>query len=263
LEVTGVQEASKEGRKVGTLAEARWLAGEEIRRSWLSYPLSGLFALFLAFLVVPSLSGILVVEGFGESGDGFERSFNAFLPDYLFLLLGFVLCVNSFSRDYFLVWTADPFTSRLAFMRSLPISPRSLVAGRMLSMVLALPFTVPAFFVPVYLFSDLRELGASFIWFVGVWVGYGLFGAGLTLLMELGLDGRTYTAISFGMVAVVLVTVALLEWAVALRLVERTVALVGEYGPLPAVVSLVVGAGLFVLLARLTARRVEGRDLAA
>ncbi|MEW6638027.1 MAG: hypothetical protein AB1425_14575, partial [Actinomycetota bacterium] len=118
-------------------------------------------------------------------------------------------------------------------------------------------------FVPVYLVSDLRAMGASYLWFVGIWVGYGLFGAGLTLLMELGLDGKTYTVIIFAMVVPILVIVAILEFTVEMRLVERTVALVGDYGPLPAAVSLVAGAGLFALLARLTARRIERRDLSA
>lgn len=255
--------AKKEKKVMGTLTEARWLAGEDIRRAWLSYPVSGLFVMFLGFLVIPSLSGVLELEGFGEAGERFERSFASFFPDYLFLIIGLMLCVNSLSRDYLLVWTEDPFSSRLAFLRGLPISARSLVAGRMTSMVFALLFTVPAFFLPIYLFSELRELGASYLWFVGIWVGYSLFGAGLTLLMELGLDGRTYTLITFGMVAVILVAVGLLEWMVELRLVERTIVLVQDYGPLPAVISLALGAGLFLLLGWATARRIENRDLAA
>lgn len=251
------------GREAGTLADALWLAGKEIGRSWLSYPASGIFMFVLGSMVAPGLSGIEIGEGFGEHGDRLERTFGALFPDYLFLIIGLILCVNTLSRDYLVVWSADPFSSRLAFLRSLPISPRSIVASRTLSMLFALPFTVPAFFVPVYLFSDLWAMGASYLWFVVVWVGYGLFGAGLTLLMELGLPGKTYTAITFAMVVPILVIVAILEFTVEMRLVERTIALVGDYGPLPAVVSLVAGAGLFALLARLTVRRIERRDLSA
>ncbi len=250
-------------REAGTLADALWLAGKEIRRSWLSYPASGIFMFVLGVMAAPGLSRIAVGEGFGEHGDRFERAFGALFPDYLFLIVGLILCVNTLSRDYLVVWSADPFSSRLAFLRSLPIPSRSIVAGRMLSMLFTLPFAVPAFFVPVYLVSDLRAMGASYLWFVGIWVGYGLFGAGLTLLMELGLDGKTYTVIIFAMVVPILVIVAILEFTVEMRLVERTVALVGDYGPLPAAVSLVAGAGLFALLARLTARRIERRDLSA
>ncbi|QYJ15857.1 hypothetical protein Rxycam_01685 [Rubrobacter xylanophilus DSM 9941] len=250
------------GRSSGALADALWLAGKEIRRSWLSYPASAIFTLVLGFLIVPSLSGMATGGEAGGTG-GIERAFGSFLADYLFLIVGLILCVNGFSRDYLVVWSADPFSSRLAFLRSLPIPPRTIVAGRMFSMLFTLPFTLPAFFVPVYLFSDLRAMGASYLWFVGIWVGYGLFGAGLTLLMELGLNGKTYTMVTFAMVVPILVIVAILEFTVQLRLVERTIALAGDYGPLPAIVSLVAGAGLFALLARLTARRIERRDLSA
>ncbi|BBL80117.1 hypothetical protein RxyAA322_19710 [Rubrobacter xylanophilus] len=257
-----MDKARVEGREAGALADALWLAGKEIRRSWLSYPASGIFMLVLGVMATPGLSRIAIGGGFGERG-GFERAFGALFPDYLFLIVGLIFCVNSLSRDYLVLWSDDPFSSRLAFLRSLPIPPRTIVASRMLSMLFTLPFTVPAFFVPVYLFSDLRAMGASYLWFVGIWVGYGLFGAGLTLLMELGLSGKTYTAITFAMVVPILVIVAILEFTVQLRLVERTIALVGDYGPLAAVVSLVVGAGLFALLGRLTARRIERRDLSA
>lgn len=254
-----VDEKEKGKRMSRTLVEARWLAGLEVKRAWLSYPVSGLFLLFLAGLASPGLS---VIPDNGESG-GLERAFASFMPDLLFLIVGLLLCVNSLSRDYLLVWTSDPFTTRLAFLRSLPISIRSLVAGRMLSMVLALPLTVPAFFVPVYFLTDLRELGVAYLWFVGIWVGYSFFAAGLTLLMELGLRGRTYSLISLGMIAAIPVMVGLLEWLVELRLVERTALLARDYGAAPAAVSLVLGAGLFVLLAGATVRRIESRELSA
>lgn len=253
-------ETEKGKRMSRTLVEARWLAGQEVKRAWLSYPVSGLFLLFLGALISPALSDILEVGG---SGGRLERSSVFFTSDFLFLIVGLLLCVNALSRDYWLVWTSDPFSSRLAFLRSLPISTRSLVAGRMLSMALALPLTVPAFFVPIYFFTDLRELGAAYLWFVGIWVGYSLFAAGLTLLMELGLPGQTYSLISLGIVVVTPIIVGLLEWLVELRLVERTAVLARNYGAAPAAISLALGAGLFVLLAWATVRRIQHRDLSA
>ena len=56
----------------GFFAEAFWLAGKEMRRTWLSYPLTGLFALFLGFFVVPSLSGVFEFDGFGVEGRRME-----------------------------------------------------------------------------------------------------------------------------------------------------------------------------------------------
>lgn len=246
-----------------TLAEARWLAGKEIKRAWLSYPVSGLFVLFLGLLVVPALSGVLELEGLDAPGRRLESSYNAFFPDLLFLIMGAVLTVNSISGDYLRIWQDDVFSRRLLFLRSLPISTRSLVASRVMSMLFALPFTGPAFFLPVFLLSDLGELGVSYLWFVGIWLGWSLLYAGFTLFCEFGMSGKVYTWISLANIGAFLVVVAALEWTADLRLVERTASLAQSYGALPAVASLAIGVCGLVLLARVTVRRVGRRDLSA
>jgi hypothetical protein len=250
----------EKGEVNGFFAEAFWLAKKEMRGTWLSYPLTGLFILFLGFYAVVSLSGVFELEGFGAGVQRVEENYNAFFSEYLFLVVCAFLGVNAISRDHTLIWR-DPFSSRLAFLRSLPISARSLVGSRALSMLFVLVLNASAFFLPAYFLSDLGELGTSYLWFCGVWIGYGLLASGLCLLFELTVNGRVYTLIFSGFAASLMVVLALLEWALDLSLVGRTAELAQSYGALPAIFSVLAGGAAFALLARATVRRVGKRDL--
>jgi hypothetical protein len=253
-----------EGRGgVDGFAGAFWLAKKEMGRTWLSYPLSSLFVLFLSFFVVPGVTGVFEFEGFGAGGGRMEDFYNAFFADYLFLVICAFLGVNAVSRDYTIIWR-DTLCSRLLFLRSLPIPAESLVGSRALGMLFTLVPGVSAFFLPAYFLTDLGELGTSYLWFCGVWIGYGLLASGLCLLCELTVNGRVYTLIYFALAASLMVVLALLEWTVNLGLVGRTAQLAqSSYGPLPAIFSILGGAAAFALLSRLTVRRLQKRDLSA
>jgi hypothetical protein len=243
-------------------AEAFWLAKEEMKRAWLSYVLTGLFVLFLGLFVAVSLTGVFEFEGFGAGVQGVEDHYNAFFSDYLFLLVCAFLGVNVISKDYTLIWQ-DTFSSKLLFLRSLPVSAGSLVGSRVLCMLFALVLGAPAFFLPAYFLTDLGELGTTYLWFCGVWIGYSLLGSGLCLLFELTVNGRVYTLISFAFAASLMVVLALLEWTLDLSLVGRTAELTQSYGALPAIFSILAGAVAFAVFCRATVRRVEKRDFSA
>ena len=148
-----------------------WLARKEIRRTWLSYPLTGLFVVFLGVFVVPGVSGVFELEGFGAWGQRTEELYNAFFSDYLFVVICSFLGVNAISRDYTLSWQ-DPYSSRLLFLRSLPVPAESLVGSRALGMLFALLLNAPAFFLPAYFLTDLGEFKTAYLWFACVWIGY-------------------------------------------------------------------------------------------
>jgi hypothetical protein len=242
-------------------ADALWLARKEVRRAWLSFVLTGLFFLFLGFFVVPSVSGVFELEGFGAGGRRIEGFYNALFADYLFLMICAFLGVRAVSRDYTLL-RRDALSSRLLFLRSLPISADSLVGSRALGMLLALLVNVPVFFLPAFFLTDLGELGASYLAFAGIWVGYALLASGLCLLCELTVNGGVYARIYFGFAAALMVELALLEWTLDLRLVGRTAELAQSgYGALLAAFSVLAGGAAFAVLYRVTVRRLRKRDL--
>ncbi len=253
------------GEDVNSFAESLWLAKREIKRAWLSYVLSGLFVLFLGFSALVSLSGVFELEGFGAGGQRMEEHFNAFFADFLFLLVCAFLGVNAISGDYTPDWR-DTCSSRLVFLRSLPVPAGSLVGSRALCMLLALVPGVPAFFLPALYLTDPGELGTtlSYLPFAGVWIGYSLLGSGLWLILELTVSAKSYTLISFGFAASLMAGVALLEWILDLSLVERTAQLAQEgYGALPAIFSILAGGVAFAFLFRAAIQRLEQRDFSA
>ena len=251
------------GKVNGLYAEAFWLARKEIRRTWLSYPLTGMFVMFSGLFVAVSLSGVFELEGFGAGGQRVEDHYNAFFADYLFLLVGAFLGVNAISRDYTLIWR-DAFSSRLLFLRNLPIPAGSLVGSRALCMLFALLLNALAFFLPAFFLTNLGELGTTtYLPFAGIWIGYSLLCSGLCLLFELSVSGRVYALISFGFAATLMVVLALLEWTLHLSLVGRTAELTQSYGALPAVFSILAGVAALALLSRATTRRLETRDFSA
>ena len=245
------------------LREARWLAAKELRRTWLSYPATGLFVFFFGFMLTGWVEIFSEALDNGPSEDAEEATFGAYYVDVFFLALGLLLVGNYVSRDYLSSWV-DSFSKRLYFLRSLPISVWGVVMSRMLTMVPALVFTVPALFLPVYFLSEAfaSQLGPlQYLWFAAIWVGYGFFWAGLFLYLELGIHGKTYNWLAIGMVVFLLFLFWPLDWLLDLRLVGRTIELVGTYGALPAIAALLVGITGFVLWGRATVRRIERRDL--
>ena len=241
------------------LAGAFWLARKEMRRGWVSYPLSGVIMLFLGFMVLPSMSGLFKLEGFGAGVQRVEDVYNAFFSDCLYLVICAFLAVNAVSGIR-TPGRRDTFSARLLLLGGVPVPAGSLVGGRALSLLFALVLNVPAFFLPTFLLSDLGELGTSYVWFVGTWIGYGLLFSGLGLLMGLSASDGASVPISIGVGAAIVATLALLEWSVGLDLVVRTAQLAQGYGPLPALLSILVGAAAFVLLAWLSVHRIHDRD---
>lgn len=245
------------------MGEALWLARRDIKQSWLSYPASAVFMAFFGFLGASLVAGIFEVEGFGSDRATVESTFNAFFADYFFVLMGCVFVVNAISMEYMRIWSSDVFSEKTTFLRSLPVATESVVFARVFSMLAAVPLNVLAFFLPTYLLTGLGELGFSYLWFVGIWLGWGLLYAGVTLLCELGLKGRTYCWFSFLLVVFIVLVVALLNIATGSGLVAGSASLAGtSFGVVAALVSVVVGAVGFYFTAKLTVRVVERREVA-
>ncbi len=265
MSIAGATDERVEERhsEMSIFAEARWLAGQEIKRSWLSYPATALMVLFFGYFAASTVDGFLVLEGFGEGGKTFQDRFDAWFSGYIFISFSVFLGLNWMSREYWRVFSEDAFSKRLAFVRGLPISASTLVLGRLMSMCPALLLNTPAFFVPVYWISDLSELRWNFLWFVAVWIGYSFIGTGISLLAEFAISGRVYLWATLVGVFVLFFGLIALEFTVDLALVSRTAGLVQTYGPLPALASVLLGAAALAILTRATIRRVERRDLYA
>ena len=253
------------------VAEAISVAKKEMRATWLSYFLNGLLVLFLSLLGAMSVSGVFELKGFGAVGQRMEEYYNTFFTDYLFLTVCAFLGVNVVSRDCMAPLVRDGWRGtfslwELPVLRRLPLSAGSMVGSRLIFMLVALAFNAIVFFGVAYSFSDLGDLGRSYLWFAGIWLGYSLLAAGLYLASELTLtrSGKAHVLLSsFIFAASLMVFVALLEWALDPTLVEMTAKLAESHGAPAAIFSILAGGASLVLLSRLTARRIQKRGLSA
>ena len=253
------------------VAEAISVAKKEMKGTWLSYFLNGLLVLFVSLLGAMSVSGVFELEGFGAVGQRMEEYYNTFFTDYLFLMVCAFLGVNVVSKDCMAPLVRDGWRGtfslwELPVLRRLPLSAGSMVGSRLIFMLVALAFNATLFFAVVYSFSDLGDLGRSYLWFAGIWLGYSLLAAGLYLASELTLtrSGKAHVLLSsFIFAASLMVFVALLEWALEPTLVEMTAKLAESHGAPAAIFSILAGGANLVLLSWLTARRIQKRGLSA
>jgi hypothetical protein len=244
-------------------AESFWLARKEIKWAWPSNVMTVLVVLFLGLGAALSLSvGSPESEGFVLREHETEHFYSVFFADYLFLLVCAVLGANTIPRYYTQNWRGT-FSSRLAFLRGLPIPAVALVGSRMISMLLALFLGALAFFLPIFFLSGLGEkLGIeAYVFFCAVWIGYGLLGSGLCLFFEFGVSGRVYAIVSYCFAISLLIAVALLELTRYAGLVGRIAWLVqGSHGALLINFSILTGAAAFVLLSIATVHRLQNGD---
>ena len=244
-----------------TWRNVRWLAAEDIRRNRLSYPATGIAALLAGLYT-------MVLYGLQSSGKGWvEEAVGGSVLDLWFLAMCPALTINLiFNRDYSSRFTKDNMTSRLTFLRSLPISARELVASRALVMMSSLAVTSLLFFLPPYLLSSSLsdKLGpVEYLWFVLIWIGYALFSGGFYLYTWLSFSKRDdpWTILSF--LAFLFVAIGTMDWTIGVGIISTTVGLAESHGPFSALVALSIGGLGFLLWGLATERRLRKRDLSA
>ncbi len=256
-----------ESRPGGGLSGALWLAREDVRRTWISYPASCVALFLVGFGAIGLVEGIFEFGGSGREGTVWQEGFNGFFTDFFFLSVCPALGINLIlNRDYGARYRYDNMSRRLAFLRSLAISAGEIVAGRALTMLLFFVVATPAFFLPLFLVSSdnvERFPGVAEFWsFAVIWVGYALFAGGFYMYAWLGFSGREDLKGTLTLVLVYLLAAALSNFVFGIHLVAGSIRLAGEYGPLVAVPVLAAGATGFLFWCRVTRRRLERRDLA-
>lgn len=239
------------------LRDAAWLAGADVRKSWISFPVAALTAL---------IPGLYLVLFYSDIFEGSVDRFEVFMLDSWFLLMVTVLNVNFlFNRDYYYRLRGDNYTKRLSFLLGLPIAPRVVVVGRAMYMALALAFSAPSFFLLPYLVGgDLRSAisPVDYVWFVFIWVGYALFMMGFLLFMWNGLSFQTelgwiFSVFLGGCLLVATVSNLALENGLTVTLIQIAKA----QGPLAAGIALALGGIGLVLWMKLAAKWLGRREL--
>ncbi|MGH3089336.1 MAG: ABC-2 transporter permease [Rubrobacteraceae bacterium] len=227
------------------------LAREEFSRKSFSYAVTAISAVFFGLVVVPAFSSAVIPLEESARSVGW-------LVDFVFLAIVSILSINVISRSYFSLYH-DPFRGWLAFLRSLPVSPKEMILARSLIMLPATAVLTTLFFTPIVIASatlDSRFDAATYFWLVAIWLGYALAAGGMNLLLELGVKGKLALVFQFVWLAAIVAVI----WLLGGNLVYSTFTLADEYGPLVAGISLLIGGLFFALFAKATEKRVASRE---
>ncbi|QHT59613.1 hypothetical protein GXP70_06370 [Paenibacillus lycopersici] len=226
----------------------------EGRRGWIGLLLTmASFAYLGVFMIIPLLHAM--------SDPGEEQSYS-WAVDFLYLtlmpIMGFLMNRNTLN-----CWNRDPYTRRLAYYRTLPISWNTIVVSRMLQHAIVLTIVFAFYFTLQYLLSGfMREQLAvgDYVLFVLIWYGYALMAGATYIFFELTLKGNAYIIVCF-LYVIVYALIDLILWATHTNLIESTIAAAREHHYAWPVLSVVLGAALAVLLGALTRMRVVKRGL--
>jgi hypothetical protein len=221
-----------------------WLAGRDIRRTWLAYLASAGYLLLMGALLSPQR----------DYGVG-TWSTEAIVP-----IITMILTQPFFSRDY-LSWDIDRVAERLTFLGLLPIPMDVIVGGRMLTLIVAAVLNVHAFFVPMHLLGEWGIGAGTYVWFVLFWTGIAIAATGYGLCMEMATSVKRYTLTNVGVLGVLIAVITVLGAEFDIWSVEASVELVTRVGPVAALASLAIGTGVYVASGRVATGLLRRRKL--
>lgn len=221
-----------------------WLAGWDIRRAWQSYPGSALYLGLISLFVLGSKAAEIGSVSF----------------EFIMFAMGVLLATPFFASDY-MSWAKDPTAERLAWLRTLPIGVPTIVCGRTVALLAALPLNVIAFFTPAWLGGGWGMSAGTFLWFVLAMIGVSLVGAGSTIALEMSIGIRRWIITNIITIAIVLVVIIVLKIWVNFALFEQLARAVEWNGPFVAGMCLVTGMIVLLGCVRLAEQGLRRREL--
>lgn len=164
----------------------------------------------------------------------------SFLCDIIFLpsmsCIGFLM-----TGDYRSYWKTDIFTKRLLFLRLLPIDPKQIVAARYVQIGINLVLMSAVFFIPFYFISVLAERLSllEYLYFITLWLCYGMCMAAVFAYKELGTTGKSYFLFCM-LWAAAYIGMALLAWGLGFGFLEMSVKAVETFGPAAPAIGIIL-----------------------
>lgn len=234
-----------------TWRAARRLARNELKRELPAYVfafvLTVLFGLFSATFFI-------------------NKDFNISLDIFYLLLIPVIGLAQSRAYFSYRYLISDPFTQRLFFLQSLPISVNAIVLSRFLLLGLSHIGNLSLFLVLPYIAAESYRALLSpgqFILFMLIWFGYSLILGSMYHYLELSTSGQTLFWWGFGLtlfLAVIVLVVSTILQAFDTSIVLFTLRLAqgGSLYPLLIFVTGIAGAFLWKTA---TQNRIEKRDL--
>lgn len=226
----------------------------EMRQSWIGILITMLFFAYLSLIMIPGLNELLAQEQ-SDTNIGW-------LADFLYLTL---LPIMSFlmNRSVFRHRTDDPFTRKLAYLKTMPISMNAIVISRMMLMISVLIPVSAFFFTLQYLLTEkLNEMLSidQYLIFVFIWIGYSIITGCAFVYVEQAYSGKVYFFFSMASMVLYLIMAALL-WMVEPKILNVVLEAAHNREFVWPLLMIVSALGVVALTAVMIRRRLAARDL--
>lgn len=209
---------------------ALWLAGRQIRDTWIGYLISPLYFVFLG--------SVLATD-------------DTILVNIVFPMMMMILLQATISPRYFSLNKDNEVMRHQAFLRSLPISFGTIITARMIGMLAAGLLNIPVFFIWFWGLGDRFSSIAVFMAWCVFWLGFAFCGLGLSLVQEFTVNLRNWTLQNSVIIVVFIVVMLPLIWFADFRPVDWSVSQAHEHPMLLALAGVLIGvAGALVGLRR-------------
>ncbi|KHF38534.1 hypothetical protein [Halalkalibacter okhensis] len=241
--------------------QALWLVKKDMRYTWKGFIFTVVavvfFGLFTAIFLEQAARALF--------GDG-VMYYNEIVLDIFFVAIVPSLAAIFMSGPYLSFQTIkdDPFTKRMAFLRTLPIPVTVIALSKTLMMLITLLimstifYGAMAFALPDSFFTYVTL--PEFFVFILLWFGYSLALGGMNPYIEYGTSGKVLHLLPFVWIALMFGLFFSFRHIVGHSIVEWSLLLVKDFGWFSAIVSIIIGVMGCFLWHKLLMRRLKKRD---
>jgi hypothetical protein len=235
------------------LKDAWWITKRDLKSEKLLIVITLLFMAYQALMISLLIDEQLQIQS--KSPVIVDILLLAYIP-----LLGFF-----FSKRSIKCLTEDSYTQLLVYLRTLPISPKSIMTSRLLQLIIALMMNSAIFFSVMYGISPQLRTEMSFGIYMGfalTWIGYALAISGLYIYFEFLFSGKQYFGLTMLLVVITCV-IGIMIRIMGGNMLLYTIRMSQEWGILSPMMwgALIGGLMSLALLGKLTNRKLQSRDL--
>lgn len=236
--------------------QAMWLAKKEIKYHWVALLFTAMATVFIALFTANFLRQS-VLKVFGAD----LLKYNHVFLDLVFIIITISFAAIFMSSPYLNYRTIkdDPFSKRMAFLRSLPISVPILAFSRTLVMLITLLIMTSTFYITlaIALPESFFELFTpfEFIIFILFWFGYSLALGGVNPFIEYGTNGKVLWLFPFIIILAFFIIEFIYYYLIGQGIVESLLLFIKNFGWPVGFISLIIGVlGCYIWNKMLTIR---------
>lgn len=233
--------------------DAWYIFRSEMRQSWMGVLFTLLFFSYFGLITMPNFIEMMVQED--------PNTDIGWITDFLYLTITPIMSFLM-NRSIYRCRTDDPFTKRLAYYKTMPISLNAIVIARMLQMFAVL-ITVGTFFYSLqYALADrLRELLSieQYLIFVFIWIGYSITIGCVYIYFEQAHSGRVYFNISL-LFFVPYIILGILLWVYRPGILFHLILVAKNMEIIWPILMNVFAVGVVAVTAVMVRRRLAARD---